>query len=195
GGELAFDADAFGRRELGWIVENGLLVDRSWEALAATGVRVHAPARIVALESSDGDDVARLRLDDGTQLQARIAIAADGAQSTLRELAGLRVERHDYGQRGVVGYVATEHGHEDTAWQRFLPTGPLAFLPCGDGSSSIVWTLPDDEAARVLALDDNAFGRELTRAFDARLGAAMPLSPPAAIPLPRQPLVSMLSCS
>ncbi|MDG6349483.1 FAD-dependent oxidoreductase, partial [Luteimonas sp. 8-5] len=107
GGELAFDADAFGRRELGWIVENGLLVDRAWAALDAAGVRVHAPARVVALDSSDGDDVARLRLDDGSQLQARIAIAADGAQSTLRELAGLHVERHDYGQRGVVGYVAT----------------------------------------------------------------------------------------
>ena len=186
GGELEFDADAFGRRELGWIVENALLADRLWAALGAAGVRVHAPARVVALESGDEDDFARLRLDDGSQLQARIAIAADGARSTLRELAGLQVERHDYGQRGVVGYVGTQHGHEDTAWQRFLPTGPLAFLPCGDGSSSIVWTLPDAEAARVLALDDDAFGRELTRAFDARLGDARPLSPRAAFPLRRQ---------
>ena len=193
GGELAFDADAFGRRELGWIVENGLLVDRAWAALDAAGVRVHAPARVVALESSGDDDLARLRLDDGSLLQARIAIAADGAQSTLRELAGLRVERHDYGQRGVVGYVATEHGHEDTAWQRFLPTGPLAFLPCGDGSSSIVWTLPDAEAARVLALDGETFGRELTRAFDARLGAVRPLSPRAAFPLRRQLVASQVS--
>ena len=68
GGELAFDADAFGRRELGWIVENGLLVDRAWAALDAAGVRVHAPARVVALDSSDGDDVARLRLDDGSEV-------------------------------------------------------------------------------------------------------------------------------
>jgi 2-octaprenyl-3-methyl-6-methoxy-1,4-benzoquinol hydroxylase len=187
GGELAFDADAFGRRELGWIVEHGLLLDRLWAALPGAGVRVHCPARVVALaEAGEGDGFARLQLDDGSRLQARIAIAADGAQSTLRELAGVQVARHDYGQRGVVGYVATAQGHEDTAWQRFLPTGPLAFLPCADGSSSIVWTLPDDEAARVLALDDAAFGRELTRAFDARLGPVRAISPRAAFPLRRQ---------
>src|SRR5690606_2820433 len=186
GGELAFDADAFGRRELGWIVENALLVDRLSSALGPAGVRVHAPARVVALESADDDDFARLRLDDGSQLQARVAIAADGAQSTLRELAGLQVECHDYGQRGVVGYVATARSHEDTAWQRFLPTGPLAFLPCADGASSIVWSLPEAESTRVLALDDEAFGRELTRAFDARLGDVRPVSPRAAFPLRRQ---------
>lgn len=187
GGELAFDADAFGRRELGWIVEHGLLLDRLWTALPGAGVRVHCPARVVALEAAgEGDEFARLQLDDGSRLQARIAIAADGAQSSLRELAGLRVARHDYGQRGVVAYVATARGHEDTAWQRFLPTGPLALLPCADGSSSIVWTLPDDEAARVLALDDAAFGEALTRASDARLGAARVISARAAFPLRRQ---------
>jgi 2-octaprenyl-3-methyl-6-methoxy-1,4-benzoquinol hydroxylase len=189
GGELAFDADAFGRSELGWIVEHGLLLDRLWAALPGAGVRVHCPARVVALEQGgNGDDAGgvRLQLDDGTRLQARIAIAADGAQSTLRGLAGLEVDRHDYAQRGVVAYVATERAHEDTAWQRFLPGGPLAFLPCADGSSSIVWTLPDTDATRVLALDDLAFGRELTQAFDARLGAVRALSPRAAFPLRRQ---------
>src|SRR5690606_12269430 len=75
---------------------------------------------------------------------------------------------------------------EDTAWRRFLPTGPLALLRCTDGSCSIVWTLPDDEAARVLALDDEAFGRELTTAFDARLGSIVPASRRVAFPLRRQ---------
>lgn len=189
GGELRFDADAFGRRELGWIVEQSLLLERLWAALPAAGVRVRCPARVVALEQAGEDaDAAgvRLQLDDGSWLQARIAIAADGAQSTLRQLAGLAVDRHDYGQRGVVGYVATRYPHEDTAWQRFLPGGPLAFLPCADGACSIVWSLPDAEAGRVLALDDAAFARELTRAFDARLGAVRALSPRAAFPLRRQ---------
>jgi 2-octaprenyl-3-methyl-6-methoxy-1,4-benzoquinol hydroxylase len=187
GGELAFDADAFGRSELGWIVEHGLLLDRLWAALPAAGVRLHCPARLAALEQAGTDaEGVRLQLDDGTRLQARIAIAADGAQSTLRELAGLHVDRHDYAQRGVVAYVATERPHEDTAWQRFLPGGPLAFLPCADGGSSIVWTLPDADAGRVLALDDAAFGRELTQAFDARLGAVAVLSPRAGFPLCRQ---------
>ena len=102
-------------------------------------MRVCCPARVVALED-DGETGApvRLRLDDGAVVQARVAIAADGAQSSLRTLAGLDVDVHEHGQRGIVGYVATERPHEATAWQRFLPGGPLAFLPCADGGSSIV---------------------------------------------------------
>ena len=166
GGELSFDADTLGRAQLGWIIENTLLVDRLWEALPATGVR--------------------LRLDDGARLDARIVVAADGADSTLRRLAGFEMSAHDYGQRGVVAFVETERSNEATAWQRFLPGGPLAFLPFTGGRSSIVWTLPDEEAGRVLALDDEAFNDELTRAFEARLGAVRVVSARAAFPLRRQ---------
>src|SRR5690606_15508457 len=98
----------------------------------------------------------------------------------------------DYGQRGVVGYVGTGRPHGDTAWQRFLPGGPLAFLPCGDGLSSIVWSLPDAEAARVLGLGDDAFAAELARAFGARLGAVQARSPRAAFPLRLRLADSML---
>jgi 2-octaprenyl-3-methyl-6-methoxy-1,4-benzoquinol hydroxylase len=190
GGELVFDADAFGRRELGWIVEHGLLLDRLWAKLPAAGVRVLCPARVAALED-EGTDGVVVGLEDGSRLRARVAIAADGARSTLRELAGIEVDHHGYGQRGVVGYVSTSRPHEDTAWQRFLPGGPLALLPVAPSGvagarCSIVWTLPDDEAARVLALDDEAFGRELTRASDARLGEVRAASPRAAFPLQRQ---------
>jgi 2-octaprenyl-3-methyl-6-methoxy-1,4-benzoquinol hydroxylase len=184
GGELAFDADAVGRRELGWIVENGLLLDRLWSALSRAGVDVRVPARVEALEQDD--DGVRLRLDDGSRVDARVAVAADGAESTLRRLAGGEVSRHDYGQRGVVAYIETQQPHEDTAWQRFLPTGPLAVLPFTQGRSSIVWTLPDARAAEVLALDHDAFARELTRAFDARLGPMRVVSKRAAFPLRRQ---------
>jgi 2-octaprenyl-3-methyl-6-methoxy-1,4-benzoquinol hydroxylase len=147
-------------------------------------VTVRCPARVEALVQRD--DGVELRLDDGIRVNARIAVAADGADSTLRALAGLEVERRDYAQSGVVAYVGTKLPHEATAWQRFLPGGPLAFLPCADGSSSIVWTLPDDAARDVLALDDAAFARTLTRAFDARLGAATPRSRRVAFPLRRQ---------
>ena len=183
-GELMFDADALGRSELGWIVEHGLLVDRLWAALPGAGVQVHCPARVDAAEQ-DAEGV-RLQLDDGSRIDARLVVAADGAESTLRALIGLEVDRHDYAQRGVVAYVSTTHAHEDTAWQRFLPGGPLAFLPCADGSSSIVWTLREDEATRVMALGDAAFNAELTRAFDARLGDVRVLSKRAAFPLRRQ---------
>ncbi len=184
GGELVFDAAAMARAELGWIVENDLLVDRLWAALAAAGVQLHCPARVEALEQDAAG--ARLRLDDGSRLEARIAVAADGAGSALRGLAGLEVDAHDYAQRGVVAFIDTERPHQDTAWQRFLPTGPLALLPFCGGRSSIVWTLPEAEAVRVLALDDAAFAVELTDASAARLGRAVPVSPRLAFPLRRQ---------
>jgi 3-demethoxyubiquinol 3-hydroxylase len=188
-GELLFDADTFGRRELGWIVEHGLLVDRLWQAVSAAGVRILCPSRISGCEQ-DADGV-RLQLDDGTRLETAIAIAADGADSTLRQLAGIGVARHDYGQRGVVAYVDTERPHEATAWQRFLPGGPLAFLPCRGGEpdghrSSIVWTLPDADGARLLADDATTFEQALERAFDGRLGRVHLASPRAAFPLRRQ---------
>ena len=184
GGILDIRADALGRAELGWIVEHGLLLDRLWARLDATGVERRCPARVEALDD-DGERV-RLRLDDGSALQARVAIAADGAASTLRQLAGIEVDVHEHGQRGVVGYVRSERPHEDTAWQRFLPGGPLALLPCADGSCSIVWSLPEAEAGRVLSLDDAGFGRELTQASDRCLGALSPVSARAAFPLRRQ---------
>ena len=185
GDALVFDADVLGRRELGWVAEHGLLVDRLWSALVQAGVAVHA-ASVVSLGQDHG--VAALGLDDGNRLVARLAVAADGAGSALRGLAGIEVDGHGHGQRAVVGYVRGSAPHGDTAWQRFLPGGPLALLPFGDDgrTCSIVWSLPEDDAARVLALDDATFGAELTRASDRWLGELHPVSTRAAFPLRTQ---------
>lgn len=185
GGELDFDADALGRGHLGHIVEHSLLVDRLWAACGREpNIQRHCPDTLQAIEQ-DADGVTAV-LASGQRLRAKLLLGADGAASAVRGLVDLPVDRHDYGQRGLVAYVGTELPHEDTAWQRFLPTGPLAFLPCGDGRSSIVWTLPDAEADRLLAADDEVFLRELTRAFDARLGEVVSVSARAAFPLRRQ---------
>jgi len=186
GGELTFDADHLGRPELGWIVESSLLLDRLWAALPSAGIVLHCPARIESLHQTDTH--ARLHLTTGQRLDARLVIAADGASSTMRQLAGIPTTTHHYHQRGVVGYVHSEHPHQHTAWQRFLPTGPLGLLPfSGDEHQlSIVWTLPEPEAARVLTLDDAAFSRALTTASAARLGTLRPISKRVAFPLKRQ---------
>jgi hypothetical protein len=152
GDALAFDADALGQPQLGWIIENNALVDALWRLLPTAGVRLHCPASIEALEQDDTR--VRVGLDDGLVLDARLAIAADGGQSALRTLAGIGTTSHDYRQQGVVAFVASEQPHRDTCWQRFLPTGPVALLPFNDDGDaglrgrlgSIVWTLPDVEA-------------------------------------------------
>lgn len=184
GAPLVFEADLLGRRELGWIIENRLLIDRLYARLPAAGVDVLCPARIEGFEQ-DADGV-RLRLDDGRQLRARLAVAADGAASALRRMAGIEVAAHDYRQRGVVAYLRSEQPHADTAWQRFLPGGPLALLPCSDGLISIVWSLPEDEAQRMLEVNEDSFNQALTRASDRRLGQLQLASERAAFPLRRQ---------
>jgi len=181
-GELAFDAAERGEAALGWIVENRLIQQLLWQAIVAEPrVRVLCPMQVADIDNAQ--DAVTALLDDGTRLRARLLIAAEGADSSVRAKLGIAFEGRDYGQRAVVAHVATERPNEGTAWQRFQPSGPLAFLPLGDGRSSIVWTLPDEEAARILALDDDAFCTELGSAFDFRLGAITSTTPRAAFPL------------
>jgi 2-octaprenyl-3-methyl-6-methoxy-1,4-benzoquinol hydroxylase/2-octaprenylphenol hydroxylase len=181
-GELAFDAAENGEAALGWIIENRLIQHALWQALEAEhNARVVCPGEVASI--GNADDGVEAVLADGTRLRARVAIAADGAESPVRAMLGIGANGRDYVQRGLVANVTTARPHEHTAWQRFLPTGPLAFLPLADGRCSIVWTLPDAEAARVLALDDDAFRAELGAAFDFRLGEITATTARAAFPL------------
>lgn len=184
GGALQFDSDELARPQLGWIVEHGLLVDRLWRRLERRGVVVRCPARVIAMEQDDGG--VRLVLDDDSTISARIAIAADGGHSALRGFAGIATDDRDYHQLGLVAYVRSELPHRETAFQRFLPGGPLALLPCVEGRSSIVWSLPEDEARRLREADATAFGHALTRASDGCLGGLELDSMRAAFPLRRR---------
>lgn len=184
GAVIDFDAAAEGRDRLGYIVENSLVQWKLWQALEAAGVRRLCPAEVTAFEPRE--DRIQLELADGTTLAASLLVAADGAASPLRQLAGIGTRGRDYAQRAVVAHVTTERPHESTAWQRFLPGGPLALLPLADGRSSIVWSLPEAEAQRVLALDEQAFLDELGLSSDFRLGRIIATTPRAAFPLKMQ---------
>jgi len=184
GAAIDFDAAGEGRDRLGYIVENNLVQWTLWQALEAAGVRRLCPAEVQGFEARE--DRIQLELAGGETLAAGLLVAADGAASPLRQLAGIGTRGRDYAQRAVVAHVATERPHEDTAWQRFLPGGPLALLPLADGRSSIVWSLPEAEARRVLALDEQAFLGELGVASDFRLGRIVAATPRAAFPLKLQ---------
>lgn len=185
-GEFTVDAAERGEAALGWIVENRRIQMALWQALQARAaqdsrLRIHCPARIASLEQ--GEDAVTVALDDGGTLRGRVLVAADGARSALRERLGIATRGRDYRQRGVVAHVATTRPHGHTAWQRFLPGGPLAFLPLADGRCSVVWSLPEADAGRVLELDDAAFRAELGAAFDFRLGPLTATTARAAFPL------------
>ncbi|MDE2156322.1 MAG: UbiH/UbiF/VisC/COQ6 family ubiquinone biosynthesis hydroxylase [Xanthomonadaceae bacterium] len=184
GAAIHFDAASEGRDLLGHIVENSLVQWTLWQALGAAGVQVLCPAEVRACEARE--DRVQIELADGATLSARLLVAADGAGSPLRQLAGIATHGRDYAQHAVVAHVVTERPHRQTAWQRFLPGGPLALLPLADGRSSIVWSLPQAEAQRVLALDGQAFLDELGVASDFRLGRILAGTPRAAFPLKLQ---------
>jgi len=181
-GQLNFDSADDAAPELGHIVENRLIQHVLWQALAAEArITLRCPARVEATENDSGHR--QLSLDDGTRIAARLVIAADGADSALRDLIGIATHDRDYHQRAIVAHVSTQRAHGFTAWQRFVPGGTVAFLPLLDGRSSIVWSVPDADATRLLALDDAAFCAQLGAAFDFRLGAVVSTTARAAFPL------------
>jgi len=166
GDALVFDAAEIGERDLGVIAENNVLQAALAGAARRAGVQLVA-GDVTALDQER--DAAVLHAGE-RQIRARLVVGADGAQSRVRELAGLSATRTDYGQTAIVAMVSTERSHEHTAWQRFLGDGTLAFLPLKDAHSSIVWSLPTARAEMLLAATPAAFERELEKDFDGALG-------------------------
>ena len=179
GDALVFDAAEIGERNLGVIAENNLLQAALAAAARRAGITL-IEGEVEALEFGRGQ--VKLRAG-GREYQARLVVGADGAQSRVRELAGLFATRTDYGQIAIVAMVNTARPHQRTAWQRFLGDGTLAFLPLADGSSSIVWSVPAARAEKLLAASPPEFERELERDFDGALGAVRLVSERVKFPL------------
>ena len=176
---LVFDAAELGAPELGFIVEDSLLRASLWAGLGQA-MTVMAGAQVSGLSLEGGP---RLTLAGGPALQAELVVAAEGADSPLRDWAGIEPVGWSYDQRALVSHVETERAHGGTAYQRFLRNGPLAFLPLADGRSSIVWSTQAAEARELLALDEHTFRESLAAALDHRLGAIGACTPRVAFPL------------
>jgi 2-octaprenylphenol hydroxylase len=166
---LDFDSADIGEPDLGHIVEDALLRTVLADVLgAAPQAQLVIGAQIESIDTA-GSDVA-VALKDGGSMHASVLLAADGTDSTVRRLLALPTAGHRYEQMAVVTHVRSSRPHEDTAWQRFLPGGPLALLPLADGRSSVVWSLPTAEAERLLAASDAEFLAELADASAGVLG-------------------------
>ena len=180
--EIRFDAADIGATALAYIVENGAITAALYARLQQyTNVHSVAPAELDTIEIKDG---VQLVLRDGRRINARLVVGADGADSVVRQRAGLALRRLDLAQTAIVATVRTERAHADTALQHFLPTGPLALLPLADAHhASLVWSADTPRAQALMALDDAAFVVELAQAIGDRLGALTLVGARAAFPL------------
>lgn len=182
-GSLTFDCAEIGEPNLGHIVDGAELQWRSMQAARTAGVvLIEGSVRSIAV----GDDDVRATLIDGRELRSTLLAAADGTDSKIRSLVGIGTAGHAYQQDALVAHVHTAHSHADTAWQRFLNTGPVAFLPLADGRSSIVWSVAQQQAKQLRAMSRDDFGAALTAASGGVLGSCALTTPLASFPLKLQ---------
>lgn len=185
-GRITFDCQQVQQPNLGHIVENSALVSSLVEQLKQQpNIELYCPANIVDYQLQQ--DSITLTLDNHSVLSAQLLIAADGANSAVREHFQFATKQWDYGQHAIVTTITTENPNQLTAWQRFMPTGPLAFLPLnniGDNyCCSIVWSQDTKEAKRLMALEDKDFCKELSRASEHCLGQVLKIEKRHLIPL------------
>jgi 2-octaprenylphenol hydroxylase len=169
-GKIQFSHTDVHQAQLGHIIENQSLRGSLWRKAEAGGhIELLAPKKIAKLVF--GQQESFITLDDESMLSARLVVGADGANSYVRQQAGLPLTYWDYDHRAIVATIKTALPHDNTARQIFTPTGPLAFLPLWEENlCSIVWSQDEPEAQRLLALSAEEFNKALTASFDGCLG-------------------------
>lgn len=175
-----FSAAETGEPNLGHIAENLRVLWALNESPLARGI-TRLRTGLASVEYSA--EVQKVSLVDGRTVSCGLVIGADGGSSPTREQAGIGRAGWAYDQTAVVAHLRTAKPHRETAYQRFLPTGPLAFLPLRDGRVSLVWSTTHDEAAELQALEPDEFAMRVTVASDRVLGEAALDSGRAGFPL------------
>jgi len=170
---------------LGYVVPNRALGAALWTALSASpSVRVYCPAAVRAV--IPGEDAVLLTVVSNgaeTSLSTRLVVAADGAQSVVRDAFGVTVSVRDYGQTAVITAVLPQRFHDNVAYERFTASGPLALLPLADGRCTLVLTLDPAQAELALSWSDEQFLAELQRRFGFRLGRFLQVGRRVSYPL------------
>ena len=182
---LDFSAYDAGLRELAFIVENRLLQNALWQRLlGASHLSVFCPARCASLAWES--EAAVLRFEDGTELTTRLLVAADGADSWVRNQAGIAVTPVSYGQLGVVANFRIGKPHRGIAYQWFRRDGVLALLPLAGDRISMVWSTDEAHGRELLGLDPHELAAQVEAASQQTFGSLTPMTAAAAFPLQLQ---------
>lgn len=187
-GSIQFDAAEMLEPHLGHIVENRVtsaaLLQRVQQLSNVTLYTGQSMTGMTRVPGAEGEEEWLVKLSSGEHLHAGLVVAADGALSQVRTLVGFPVREWAYGHHALVCTVQVSAGHQNTCWQRFMPSGPLAFLPVPNSQMcSIVWSCPQDMAEELTALADDEFCRRLQGAIEHQLGEITAVGPRVAIPL------------
>lgn len=178
---LTFDGEVAPGEPFAHMVANTVLNGALRRRAEALGIDLIEGVALTGFEPGAGCLTAHLA--DGVSLQARLLVAADGVNSKLRDMAGIKTVRWDYGQSGIVCTVAHERPHNGRAEEHFLPAGPFAILPLKGNRSSIVWTERAEDARRIVEGDMLLFEAELEQRFGLKLGEIRVEDKPRAWPL------------
>ena len=185
-GDTEFCSDDIGHSALGYIVENRVTQLALLERLKAfENIELICPVSIKIIKYTAGQ-YSEIELENGRLLSAKVLVAADGGQSRVRQTVGLGVTSWDYKQHALVIYIETAYEQQDITWQRFLASGPQAFLPLTGNYGSIVWYNSPDEVNRLKTLSYDALKDELVAAFPDCLGEVNKVLGVASFPLKRQ---------
>ena len=180
------DAGEQGVEALGYVVINRVLGGVLQAALAdVDGLDNLCPARIVGARLTPDKAVVSLQEgdDNSHELTCDLLVAADGANSAVRTMIGISATQVAYGQRAIIGNLLPEKPLDNCAYERFTEHGPLALLPVADARAGFVWNISEQDAERVLALDDDEFLAEIQQTFGYRLGTFSRVGKRAAYPL------------
>jgi 2-octaprenyl-6-methoxyphenol hydroxylase len=178
---LHFDHREIGQA-MGHIVENRHIRRALFAGVARAGnIELRAPSALVDLAA--GPEAIVAELSGGAKLRGRLAVAADGRDSPMRERMGIGTIAWSYPQWGIVATVHHERPHDGVAYEHFLPSGPFAILPMTGNRSSLVWTEREDVAPAMLKLPDAEFDAEIARRFGAHLGVTKADGPRWSYPL------------
>ena len=179
------DAEEQKVEALGYVVINRVLGQVLQQTIADIhGLDWLSPASIVGLARKEGAQIVTIEQNgEHRELSCRLLVAADGANSQVRDMLGISAGRIDYKQMAVVGNLLPQKPINNIAYERFTASGPLALLPVADNRAAFVWTLPPEEAGLVLQLPDAEFTSRLRAEFGGRLGEFSKVGRRAAYPL------------
>ncbi len=169
---------------MGYVVPNRALGNALWPRLSSPGLTIFCPATVSRISAHD--EAVQIEVDAGgaaRTIDAKLIVAADGAESAVRAAFGVDAEVRDYGQTAVITTVLPQRFHDNVAYERFTPEGPLALLPLDGGRCTLVLTLAKNAAQSALAWSDTEFLAEVQRRFGFRLGRFLKVGRRVAYPL------------